>query len=197
MSDNKIKSSNGGKKIVKPTKKEVKQEIGYLIETPKNEITKADNAIEINASLIPDALMPKNWVMINDILVKLNDDILINEDRMVVKNNGIKAQDGPIGTPSMETVTVKSSVKFGHVVHPGKNTNFKAGELVSIDGRGIKIIDFDKNYAVVPHFMIYGKLGESKSVEHRKTTTNRKNIFRWILQGWHKWLGIRNVHKQQ
>ena len=152
---------------------------------------------KLQPTKLPFEMEPFNWDMLNDTMVYLHEDIMYIDEKLVVKNTGFKSpQNEPIGESETEEVLVKSNVKFGTIVHPGKNTNFVSGDTVALNIQAVKVLDFSKNFAVAPHFAIYGKI--RTTAQHAASEpTGRKNIFGRILQGLAKRLGFRNVHKQQ
>lgn len=144
---------------------------------------------------IAPELRPGNWDMITDALVYLDEEIKYVDKFAVIKNTGLKSYDNePIGESSMEDKLVKSFVRFAAVVNAGKSTNVEVGDLVAINMQNARVIDFDKNYAVVPHFAIYGRITMPTGPSIEPTSTN---IFGRIVKGWRKWLGSRNVLKQK
>lgn len=145
---------------------------------------------------IAPELRPGNWEMITDALVYLDEEIKYIDKFAVIKNTGLKSYDNePIGESSMEDKLVKSSVRYAAVINAGKSTNVKNGDLVAINMQNAKVIDFDKNYAVVPHFAIYGRITMPTGPSIDEPTST--NLFRRIIKGWRKWLGSRNVLKQK
>jgi hypothetical protein len=187
------KSTKGKKKSSKVNKAEPMYIAGYDIETP---VAEESAGIEIpKPTNLPFDFKPINWDMLTDVMIEIADDVLFLDEKLVVKNTGLKVgTNEPIGESSTEEVLVKSTVKFGVVCHPGRKTNIKAGDVVSFNGANVKPIDFDKKYCVIPHFAIYGKIGSAAT--EPATTTNSPNLLGRILQGFRKWLGIGNVHKQ-
>lgn len=163
------------------------------VETAKVDVV--EQQIERPTYIAPE-LRPGNWEMITDALVYLDEEIKYIDKFAVIKNTGLKSYDNePIGESSMEDKLVKSSVRYAAVVNAGKSTNVKNGDLVAINMQNAKVIDFDKNYAVVPHFAIYGRITMPTGPSVDEST--RTNIFRRIIKGWRKWLGSRNVLKQK
>ena len=149
--------------------------------------------LQEQASVIPESMMPSNWEMSTDAMIKLQDDITYVDERLVVKNSGFKSpQNEPIGESDMESVLVKSNIKFATVVNAGKNTTYSAGDVVAVALNGIKIIDFAKSFAVVPHYSIYGKIRNTGTQDSKPGS---KNLLGRILKGIGKRLGLRNVLK--
>lgn len=185
------KANLAKKKLNQPVEATASDNLGYSVETTQD--MNAAEAMDIKTSVMAPEWMPENWDMSMDSMVRLLDDILYVEDKVVVKNTGLKGFSGePIGESSVEKEVVKSSVKFGEIVHQGKNTNFKRGDIIALNGAAAKPIDFDKRFAIVPHFMIYGKIVR-KGEQPEKS--NSKNLLRRFLQRFFKWMGFGNVHQ--
>jgi len=183
----------------KPMKKQMSDIVatennaGYKVETDPAEM---QGAQEISTTLITPEMLPENWEMSSDSMVRLMDDILYIEDKVVVKNTGLKSYTNePIGESSVEKEVVKSAVKFGTIEHAGKNTTYKQGDIIAFNGQGAKPIDFDKRFAIVPHFMIYGKIIRPDQKQSAKPAS--KNLLGRFLQGLAKRLGIGNVHQSK
>jgi hypothetical protein len=179
------------KSFKRPKDKKQVEKVDYLVETPQDAVVEK----EYQTILSPE-LKPENWDMMTDALVALHQEIKYLEEVPVIRNTGLKSYTNePIGESSVEEKLIKSSIRFATVVSAGKSTNVKPGDVVSIGMQSVKLIDFDKNYAVVPHFAIYGKVGGPK--ESQSVKPARTNLFGRIIKGWGKWLGSRNVLKQK
>ena len=170
-------------------KKKQQPKVEYLVETPQDAVAEKEYPTKIALNL-----QPENWDMLSDALVALHQEIKYIDEVPVIRNTGLKSYTNePIGESSVEEKLVRSSVRFATVISAGKSTNVAPGDIVSIGMPAVKVIDFDRNYAVVPHFAIYGKIGSVK----RPAEPASKNLLGRIIERWGKWLGSRNVLKQK
>lgn len=179
------------KSFKKPKGKKQAEKVDYLVETPQDAVAEKEYPTKLALDL-----QPENWDMMTDALVALHQEIKYIEEVPVIRNTGLKSYTNePIGESSIEEKLIKSSIRFATVISAGKSTNVKPGDVISIGMQAVKVIDFDKNYAVVPHFAIYGKIGGLTRPSGDQPA--RKNLFGRIFKGWGKWLGSRNVLKQK
>lgn len=134
--------------------------------------------------------MTDNWDMINDVLVKLHDDITFYENKLVVKGQN-KINPEIVDTVE-EKEKVKSYIKFGTVISTGSNRQVQVGDVISANVQGVKGIDYCPGYAMVANYALMAKL---KTDGGSKDKPASKNILGRILQGFCKWVGCCNVHK--
>lgn len=150
------------------------------------------------------------WTAENDLLVQLRPPLEFKTTTTVPTAESIKIdRDEPIVSTKEVTTTVKSVIRVGRIIsvptHLREKYQYK--DLIAFDStRGAKILDYDKDKALVSPYSIVAKIQEGFVISSRPATQKElnkvkdelskpssDNPFRRIMQRFSIWLGSHNV----